>query len=59
MKKKRKNYVWVVELFDYFDKWSPCMACGLNKGDGRRVLSEWKNDLPDDKLRIRKYFSEE
>lgn len=50
--------VWIVELLvakKRKDVWEPTTGCGLDRIHGREVLSEWKSNLPDDQLRLRRY----
>lgn len=51
---KDEKHIWVVEILAD-NKWEPCAASAINRDDGRELLKEWKNDLPDDQLRLTKY----
>lgn len=54
--------VWIVELLvekKRKDVWEPTIGCCLYKTHGRKVLSEWKSYLPDDKIRLRRYTRKE
>jgi hypothetical protein len=54
MSKKKSRHVWVVEVLQG-DYWEPCSGCTTTKDWGKIILWRWKQALPDDKLRLKKY----
>ena len=52
------THVWIVEI-DFSDGrgYVPTVGVALNRMDGRKKLTDWKDRMPQEKLRLKKYTS--
>jgi len=53
-----KNYVWVIESWraKFPTGWEPCGATALSRRAAREDLATWKDNNPEDKFRLTKYW---
>jgi hypothetical protein len=53
-----KDYVWVIESWraQYPTGWESCGATALSRKAAKEELASWKENNPEDKFRLTKYW---